>query len=111
MFLPGVELLVFPEMSLSGYSIGAAAIRARAQPRDGPLLRAVAGIAKARGIALCVGYAEAGPGGAVYNAVAVFDASGALAHHYRKTHLYGEDEFDIFTPGGADDLTVPTPVQ
>ena len=104
----GVELLVFPEMSLTGYSIGADAIRARAQSRDGPLLSAVARIAKDHGVALCVGYAEADHSGSVYNAVAVFDASGGLAHHYRKTHLYGEAEFDVYTPGGDDDLTVST---
>lgn len=104
----GVELLVYPEMSLTGYSIGAAAIRDRAQLRDGPMLSAVASIAKEHRIALCVGYAEAGDGDTIYNAVAVIDASGELAHHYRKTHLYGEQEFSIFTPGGVNDLTVST---
>jgi predicted amidohydrolase len=102
----GVELLIFPEMSLTGYSVGAEVIRARAQSRDGPMLSAVASIAREYGVALCVGYAEAGQSDTVYNAVAVFDASGDLAHHYRKTHLYGAEEFGIYTPGGNDDLTV-----
>lgn len=106
----GAALLVFPEMSLTGYSVGTEAIHARAQPRDGPLLEAVGGIARELTIALCVGYAERPVSGepAVYNALAVFDQTGQLAHHYRKTHLYGEDEFAVFTPGNAEDLAVST---
>ena len=51
----GAELLLFPELSLTGYSVGAKLIRSRAQSRDGPLMQAVAGIAEKIGIALAVG--------------------------------------------------------
>ena len=35
---------------------------------------------------------------------AVLDAWGAIAHHYRKTHLYGAYETAVFTAGGANQL-------
>ena len=105
----GADLLLFPEMSLHGYSIGKDAIRAAATPRNGPVLAAVANIAARFRIAICVGYAEQDPAtGAIYNAAALFDAMGTLAHHYRKTHLYGEYELSIFDAGGIDELGVGT---
>ena len=44
----------------------------------------------------------------VYNSLAVFDASGSLAHHYRKTHLFGQAKHELFTPGGPGQLTTST---
>jgi predicted amidohydrolase len=105
-----VELLVFPEMSLTGYSCKPEIIRRRAQPRNGPLLQAVAAIALDTGVAICVGYAERPDvnSSTIYNALTVVDACGTLAHHYRKTHLYGADESVIYTAGSTEDLTVST---
>jgi predicted amidohydrolase len=103
----GADLIVFPEMSLHGYSIGADAIRSAACARDSSLLSAVAEIASGAEIAICVGYAELEPStGAIYNAAALLDARGTLVHHYRKTHLYGDYEASVFTPGGVDELRV-----
>jgi predicted amidohydrolase len=103
----GADLLLFPEMSLHGYSIGAEAIRAAATPRTGPLLAAVREIAARSRIALCVGYAELDPAtGSIFNAAALVDANGTLVHHYRKCHLYGAYELSVFTAGGGDELAV-----
>ena len=80
----GAHLLLLPECALHGYSIGTDAIRRAATPRDGPMLRECAEVAKANEIAICVGYAELDPvTRLIYNAAALLDASGALAHHYR----------------------------
>ena len=106
----GVDLLLCPELSLCGYSVPPEVIRQRAQPRDGPLLRAVAGLANDVGMAIAVGYAERPSSSAstIYNSLALFDAKGRLALHYRKTHLFGAAELALFTPGGADQLRVVT---
>ena len=105
----GVGLLIFPEMSLTGYSISPKLTASRAQPREGPLLQAVAAISREVGVALCVGYAER-PAGSdlIFNALAVVDEEGQLVHHYRKTHLYGEGELALYTPGGAEQLATFT---
>ena len=42
----GAELLVCPEMSLTGYQIGPDAVARRAEPADGALAQAVAAIAQ-----------------------------------------------------------------
>lgn len=93
------QLVVFPEMFLSGYNIGAAAARALAQPPDGELPRAVAEIARAQGIAIAYGYPEADARGAVYNAAQLVDAQGQRLLNYRKAHLFGGLDRAMFSPG------------
>eukprot|EP00040_Diaphanoeca_grandis_P017944 m.94343 g.94343 ORF g.94343 m.94343 type:complete len:298 (-) comp26712_c1_seq1:229-1122(-) len=110
----GAHLVVFPEMSLTGYSIGAQEIRRRAQSQTGPLLTQVREIAKEVGIALCVGYAERPDdgngqlGNHIYNSAVVVDREGHIIHNYRKTHLYGDYEFSVFSSGGVGELRVST---
>lgn len=98
----GAELLVTPEMSVTGYNIGELSAE-RAEPRDGPILDAVAAIARSAGLAVLYGYPERAQG-AVYNAVALVDREGARLAHYRKTHLFGALDRGLFAPG--DDLLV-----
>lgn len=95
----GAALLVFPEMYLSGYNIGAQAARDRAQPCDGTAAQAIAGIARANGVAILYGYPEMSADGQVYNAVQLIDAQGSRRCNYRKTHLYGELDKSMFSAG------------
>ncbi|MGW5878901.1 carbon-nitrogen hydrolase family protein [Nocardiopsis terrae] len=94
----GAALLVTPEMSMTGYNIGAEVERL-AEPADGPLFRAVSRIAVDTGVAIVYGFPERADGN-VYNAVRFVDATGASRALYRKTHLFGDLDRNLFAPGG-----------
>jgi predicted amidohydrolase len=102
----GADLLLCPEMSLCGYAIGAAAVRERAEPVDGPLARSAAGLARRHGLALVVGMAERHPQGhgggqRPYNTALAFAPDGTLLARYRKTHLFGDMDREQFSAGDA----------
>ena len=98
----GADLLVCPEMSLTGYAIGAERVQALAEPSDGPLAQAVAAIARQHRIAIVYGYPERHPaGGKPFNAVQCIDDTGEPIGHYRKTHLFGELDHQQLTAGDA----------
>jgi predicted amidohydrolase len=103
----GADLLMTPEMALTGYNIGAAAVRAAAEPLDGPMVAAVAGIARRHRIAILVGLPELGADGRVYNAAHLVDRRGESRATCRKTHLYGAIDRAQFAPGAV----LATPVE
>lgn len=96
----GADVLVCPEMSLTGYLLGADRIKVLAEPTDGPLLQAVAATARHHGIAIVAGWPSA-TSGRPHNAVAFVDAEGVLLNVYAKTHLFGDADRAQFTPGPA----------
>ena len=98
----GADLLLTPEMFLTGYSIGAEQARCLAQPRDGDYAQAVARIAQTHGIAIVWGYPERDASGAIYNSAQMTSAQGKALLHYRKTHLYGSLDRAQFSPGPVD---------
>ncbi|MFG1462802.1 carbon-nitrogen hydrolase family protein [Xanthobacter sp. DSM 24535] len=90
----GCDLLVTPEMGVTGYNIDADIARL-ASPSDGPLVARLGEIAQRAGMCLVAGFPERA-GDAVYNSlVLVRPAGGAVI--YRKCHLYGPDEKAAFT--------------
>lgn len=93
----GAELLLCPEMSTTGYHIGAGTHRL-AEPCDGPTAQRIEGIARQSGIAIAYGYPERA-GDAVYNAVQAIGADGTRLANYRKTHLFGKLDRAWFSPG------------
>ncbi|CAM4120372.1 carbon-nitrogen hydrolase family protein [Nocardiopsis rhodophaea] len=93
----GARLLASPEMSMTGYNIGADIDRL-AEPADGPLHAEVARIAAATGVALLYGYPER-ENGRVFNTVRLVDGTGAPLAGYRKNHLFGSLDRDAFAPG------------
>lgn len=95
----GAELLVTPEMFCTGYAIGAERAAALAEPADGPLAQAVAGIAQRHGIAIVYGYPENNPSGKPFNAAQAIAADGARLMNYRKTHLFGDLDRAQFSAG------------
>jgi predicted amidohydrolase len=101
----GADLLVCPEMFLTGYNIGAAAVSQLAELRDGPSANAVAEIARQRGIAILYGYPERSVDGAIFNAVQLMGVDGSIGH-YRKTHLFGALDRSMFSPAAADSAVV-----
>lgn len=91
--------LITPEMFLTGYLIDPALLAARAEPVDGPLLRAVSAIAQQHGIGIVTGWPEARPGALPCNSAAAIDASGAVLAVHRKIHLFGQGDAQRFSPG------------
>jgi predicted amidohydrolase len=93
----GADLLLLPELFLTGSNIGAA-IPDLAEPVDGPSAKAASAIAKAAGLAIIYGYPERTAEG-IYNAGLVLDRQGQVITNYRKSHLWGEMEGAYFLPG------------
>lgn len=93
----GAQLLVCPEMFLTGYAIGDAVPRL-AEASDGPGARAVAEIAVRHGLAVLYGYPERS-GEQIFNAAQLIGPDGTALANYRKTHLFGCFEQEWFTPG------------
>ncbi|AGZ37446.1 MAG: carbon-nitrogen hydrolase family protein [Pseudomonas sp.] len=95
----GVQLLVCPEMFLTGYNIGLEQVVNLAEANDGPSAMRVVEIAQAHRIAIVYGYPERGDDGALYNSVQLIDAHGSSLGNYRKTHLFGELDRSMFSAG------------
>ena len=94
-----VDVLVVPEMFLTGYNIGAQAVAELAQPQDGDAAQQIAELAKACNMAIVYGYPERGEDGQIYNSAQLIDAQGQRLLNYRKTHLFGELDHALFSPG------------
>lgn len=92
----GAQILVAPELALPGYGAGAA-MQNLAEPLEGPQIEALRKIAHQKGIAIVAGFAER-DGARCYNSLAMVD-SGKAPVAYRKTHLYGDYEKNLFSAG------------
>lgn len=92
----GANLLVAPELAVTGYGAGDA-LRDLAEPADGGQVRALAAIADAAGLSVIAGFAERA-GDAIHNSAALV-GHGATPAVYRKSHLYGDYERALFVPG------------
>ncbi|BBP79763.1 carbon-nitrogen hydrolase family protein [Pseudomonas gingeri] len=101
----GADVLVVPEMFLTGYNIGAEAAAALAEARDGAAAQHIAALARASNIAIVYGYPERAEDGRIYNAVQLIDAHGRSLCNYRKTHLFGDLDHSMFS-AGPDDFPV-----
>eukprot|EP00038_Savillea_parva_P014215 m.10336 g.10336 ORF g.10336 m.10336 type:complete len:273 (-) comp2735_c0_seq1:253-1071(-) len=96
-----VELLVFPELYLTGYGDDAGA---NALSPESDVLQRVATAARDTGVAIAVGFAEAAPSGDVYNSCVVYDALGMHVITYRKVNLWGPWEAKSFSRGDTTQL-------
>jgi predicted amidohydrolase len=101
----GAQVLVCPEMFVSGYAIGAAAVQQLAQAADGPWAQAVAATAQRHGVAVVYGYPERDPSGAVFNAAQWISAQGQRCLNYRKTYLFGDLDRRQFAAGAPSAAT------
>lgn len=93
----GVELVVFPELTLEGYSAGSRFFDL-SENADGPSFQAIAKLATELNIAICYGYAER-EGDLVYNSAQLVGPKGESLINHRKTHLYGNYERTWFQKG------------
>ena len=92
----GAQILVAPELALPGYGAGEA-MRGLSEPLEGHQVEALGRIAGEQGIAIVAGFAER-DGEQTFNSLALVEAGNAPVR-YRKTHLYGSYEKDLFVPG------------
>ncbi|SDV11032.1 carbon-nitrogen hydrolase family protein [Pseudomonas mucidolens] len=100
-----VDLLVLPEMFLTGYNIGFEAVGALAEAQDGESAQYIANLAQSCGLAILYGYPERAEDGQIYNAVQLIDANGQRLCNYRKTHLFGDLDHSMFS-AGDDELPI-----
>lgn len=103
----GAAVLVVPELFTTGYAIGADAVRALAEPLDGPSCAEIARIAAEQGVAIAWGFAERA-GDTIYNAAGLVSAAGDLVGHHRKVHLWGATDRAQFSaaPVGPQAVTL-----
>lgn len=92
----GAQILVAPELALPGYGAGEV-MQDLAEPLEGPQIEALRRIAGEQSIAVVAGFAER-DGAQTFNSLALVEA-GKAPVRYRKTHLYGTYEKDLFVPG------------
>lgn len=101
------DLLILPEMALTGYNIGVEAVVEAADPERGPIAAAVCDTARRHGIALLAGFPLRGADDRIYNAVLLVDRTGEARAGCAKTHLYGAVDRAQFAPG----LEIAAPVE
>jgi omega-amidase len=97
----GAEVVVFPEMTDTGYAMPV--IRKHASDWTNGFVPGVREIAKRISIAIVSGVSERG-GSSIYNSQVFVDSQGKIAAKYRKTHLYAVapvEEQTCFAPGDA----------
>lgn len=100
------DLIVLPELwHVGAFDVDAA--REHAQPIDGPLVQALAGLAAQHGVWLHGGsFSELADDGRHYNTSVLFDPVGTLVAAYRKIHLFGFDGGETVLMSGGDELVV-----
>jgi len=95
----GAELVVFPEMTDTGYSMPVIQ-KCATTWKDGAVPQ-IQKIASNHAIAIVCGVSER-EGSAIYNSQLVVDSAGKIVAKYRKIHLFGappNDETKCFSPG------------
>ncbi len=101
-----VQLLSFPELYVTGYTLSPEDAKKAAEYSSGPSITKACEIAKKFNMALLVPYAEKvdEEDGVTryYDAIAVIKETGELLNSYKKTHLYGQQERDNWSCGTSD---------
>lgn len=100
----GAKLLIVPELAVTGYGAGQAAFENLASPATGTVAERLSAIARENRIAIVAGFAEQ-EGTLIYNSALFTDGIGTNAV-YRKSHLYGDYERDVFKPGVPNSVMV-----
>lgn len=100
-FANGADLVVLPELALSGYVVADDDVARLAEPVDGPGVSALIKVAREFDGLVTVGFCER-DGADYFNSVVMVDGDGPLLH-YRKLHLFDTEKY-AYTPG---DLGLP----
>ncbi|HEY8333872.1 MAG TPA: nitrilase-related carbon-nitrogen hydrolase [Tardiphaga sp.] len=102
----GAQVIVLPELSVSGYTADALRLRAAAEPLHGETMAAWADAASRLGVVIVGGFCES-LGESLFNAAIMVGPRGLLLH-YRKLHLF-DGEKHVFAPGDLTLRPVDTP--
>jgi len=97
----GAELIVFPEMTDTGYSMPV--IQKHASHWNGGFVPGLQEIALELSISIAAGVSER-DGSSIYNSQVLVDSKGDIAAKYRKAHLYAVapvEEQTCFAPGDS----------
>ncbi len=94
---PDLRLLVFPELSSTGYYLSSQLI-SLSERKDGPIFQYMSQTAKDFDLYICYGYPEKGEQGKLYNSVMLVSPEGKEVANYRKIHITSM-ETGIFYPG------------
>ncbi|MGI8431352.1 MAG: carbon-nitrogen hydrolase family protein, partial [Chthoniobacterales bacterium] len=97
----GAALVVFPELSDTGYDMSA--VRRTAQPWAEGAVPRLCALAQRLSLAILCGVSEH-VDDAIFNSQVLIDASGAITGSYRKCHLFRAGTFDegtTLSEGGA----------
>lgn len=93
------HLLVFPELFLSGYGLSFdLTLSAARYIIEHRVLSQIQNIAQKHSIALLICYPEL-VGDKIYNTASLINENGDILLTYRKTHLWGNEEKEIFVEG------------
>lgn len=95
----GADLLVVPEMFLTGYAIGAETVARFAQTAGGEFAAAIAEIAHENHVAVVCGLPERSAEGEIFNSAVFVDETGMQRAIYRKLHLFKDVDAAQFSPG------------
>lgn len=96
----GSSLLVTPECGITGYDMSEDNARRTAFTADGPISQRIADIAQRHSIAILFGFMEE-KGEERFNSIQLVGEDGNTLLHYRKTHLWGELDRQLFSAGDA----------
>ncbi|MFA7496828.1 MAG: carbon-nitrogen hydrolase family protein [Acidithiobacillus sp.] len=94
-----LDILIFPEMYLTGYVLGSNLTHSLAEAYDGNSAQAISRIALENGLTIVYGYPESDGSGHCYNAVNCIGARGDILITYRKVNLFGNVDREQFSAG------------
>lgn len=100
----GVQLLSFPELYVTGYTLSPAEAKKVAEFKGGPSITRARAVAAELHMAMLVPYAEkAELDGTMhyFDSIALINENGELVTSYRKTHLYAQAERNNWSFGSA----------
>ena len=95
--LAAADLVVFPELMLSGYNMGDS-VPELAEAAKGPSAKRIADMARSYGLAIVYGYPER-DGDQIFNSTQMIARGGDALLNYRKCQLYGPWENASFQAG------------
>lgn len=101
----GAELIVVPELAISGYTTKRDLLERASEPAAGATLASWQSIAASRNVMIAGGFCER-DGERLYNSAILVSPEGVLLH-YRKLHLFDQEK-NVFSPGDLGLTVVPT---